>query len=96
VHYALNRRLQGRAGGVLDASYFRALAVGSVTGLSARAWRSIRIGRQGEEFPNFVEFWVERPAPGARSLVIMRCSIRPGWPAPIDSRFDLETTPWST
>jgi glucans biosynthesis protein len=71
VHYALNRPdYKDELVAFLDASYFRALGHGQRYGLSARGLAIDTIGRQGEEFPNFVEFWVERPAPGARSLVI--------------------------
>ncbi|BDG72515.1 glucans biosynthesis protein G [Roseomonas fluvialis] len=54
----------------LGASYFRALGRGHAYGLSARGL-SIRTGHpQGEEFPAFTAFWIERPAPGARSIVV--------------------------
>jgi len=48
------------------ASYFRAVAKGQVYGLSARGL-AIDTGLPGgEEFPFFKEFWLERPARGAR------------------------------
>ncbi|WP_296595355.1 glucan biosynthesis protein [Phenylobacterium sp.] len=53
----------------LGASYFRAVAKGVGYGLSARGL-SIGSGEPGEEFPAFRAFWVERPAPGARGLVL--------------------------
>ncbi|MBU1379035.1 MAG: glucan biosynthesis protein [Alphaproteobacteria bacterium] len=53
----------------LGASYFRAVAKGISYGLSARGL-ALGAGEPGEEFPAFRAFWVERPAPGARSLVI--------------------------
>lgn len=53
----------------LGASYFRAVAKGVGYGLSARGL-SIGSGEPGEEFPAFRAFWVERPAAGARSLVL--------------------------
>ncbi|MDD1585373.1 glucan biosynthesis protein G, partial [Bradyrhizobium sp. WBOS4] len=54
----------------LGASYFRAVAKGQTYGLSARGL-SIDTGEaKGEEFPLFKAFWLERPAPGATSLVI--------------------------
>lgn len=53
----------------LGASYFRAVAKGMLYGLSARG---LAIGTGGqEEFPIFRSFWIERPAPGARSLTIL-------------------------
>lgn len=54
----------------LGASYFRALGRGHVYGISARGL-AIRTGHpQGEEFPAFSTFWIERPAPGARSIAV--------------------------
>ena len=55
----------------LGASYFRALGRGQHYGLSARALAVDTAGApagQGEEFPRFTEFWIERPAPGADRL----------------------------
>lgn len=51
----------------LGATYFRAVAKGMLYGLSARGL-AIGAGAPGEEFPRFSAFWIERPAPGARSL----------------------------
>jgi len=71
VHYALNTpSYKDELVAFLDATYFRALGQGQRYGMSARAIAIDTIGAQGEEFPRFVEFWVQRPAPGARSLVI--------------------------
>jgi len=71
VHYALNRpSYKDELVAFLDASYFRALGQGQRYGLSARALAIDTVGAQGEEFPRFVEFWVQRPAPAARSLII--------------------------
>lgn len=53
----------------LGASYFRAAPRGGVYGLSARALE-IGSGEPGEEFPGFRAFYVERPAPDARSLTV--------------------------
>lgn len=53
----------------LGASYFRAVAKGVSYGLSARGL-ALGAGEPGEEFPVFRAFWIERPAPAARSLVI--------------------------
>ena len=54
----------------LGASYFRAAAKGQTYGLSARGL-SIGTGRATpEEFPLFRAFWIERPLPGADSLVV--------------------------
>jgi len=72
VHYQLNKP------GVFDelivfqgASYFRALGVGHIYGLSARGL-AIDTGLSGqkEEFPVFEKFWIERPLTNSTSLVI--------------------------
>jgi len=52
------------------ASYFRAVARDQVYGLSARGL-AIRTARaEGEEFPVFTDFWIERPAEHATEIVI--------------------------
>ncbi|QHO71951.1 glucan biosynthesis protein D [Bradyrhizobium sp. CCBAU 051011] len=74
----------------LGASYFRAVAKGQLYGLSARGL-AINTGEaKGEEFPFFKTFWIEKPAPGANSIVVhalldsesaaaaYRFTIRPG------------------
>ncbi len=71
VHFPLH----GRAGkdevlSFLGASYFRALGKDQGYGLSARALAVDTGLPTGEEFPRFVEFWIERPAAGAKELVI--------------------------
>jgi periplasmic glucans biosynthesis protein len=54
----------------LGASYFRALGKDQRYGLSARGLALDTALASGEEFPRFVEFWLERPDPFARELVI--------------------------
>jgi glucans biosynthesis protein len=54
----------------LGASYFRALGRGQRYGISARGLAIDTGLASGEEFPRFVEFWLERPEPGAKELVI--------------------------
>lgn len=54
----------------LGASYFRALGKDQRYGLSARGLAIDTGLASGEEFPRFVEFWLERPDAGARELVI--------------------------
>ena len=52
------------------ASYFRSVARGQVYGLSARGL-AVRTARpEGEEFPAFTDFWIERPPEQAVELVI--------------------------
>ena len=52
------------------ASYFRAAARGQLYGLSARGLAVRTARREGEEFPVFTDFWVERPAEKAERVVI--------------------------
>jgi glucans biosynthesis protein len=72
VVYPLNRGdRRDEVVAFLGASYFRALGAGARYGLSARGLAVDTVGGAGpEEFPRFTEFWLERPAPGARALVI--------------------------
>jgi glucans biosynthesis protein len=72
------------------ASYFRAVAKGQGYGLSARGLALNTGAREGEEFPFFRAFWIERPQPEARVVVVhalldsvsttgaYRFTIRPG------------------
>ena len=52
------------------ASYFRGIGTGQNYGLSARGLALKTGDPKGEEFPDFVAFWMETPAPGAASIVI--------------------------
>jgi glucans biosynthesis protein len=54
----------------VGASYFRALGRGQRYGASARGLAVDTALPSGEEFPRFVEFWIERPAPAARTLTV--------------------------
>jgi periplasmic glucans biosynthesis protein len=72
VHYHLNGpQYKDELIVFLGASYFRALAAGTRYGLSARGLAVDTVGGQGEEFPDFVEFWMVRPAADARSLRLL-------------------------
>ncbi len=53
------------------ASYFRALGAGQRYGLSARGLAIDAVGGQGEEFPRFSEFWLQRPAAGADRVTVL-------------------------
>lgn len=91
IHAPINRPdYQDEVCVFLGASYFRAVAKGEVYGLSARGL-SINTGEaKGEEFPAFKAFWIEKPAPEAKSIVVhalldsesaaaaYRFTIRPG------------------
>jgi len=71
VHYALNTpKYKDEVLAFLGASYFRALGKDQRYGASARGLAIDTALQSGEEFPRFVEFWIERPAPNARRLVI--------------------------
>ncbi len=71
VHYPLNgNAYKDELVAFLGASYFRALSRGARYGLSARALAVDTVGGSGEEFPRFVEFWIERPAADAKALTI--------------------------
>ncbi|WP_152527902.1 glucan biosynthesis protein [Lutibaculum baratangense] len=52
------------------ASYFRAVGRSQTYGLSARGLAIGTAEPQGEEFPTFREFWIERPRPQSNSVVI--------------------------
>ena len=54
----------------VGASYFRALCANAIYGLSARGLAINTTEPDGEEFPVFEEFWIERPAAKAKQLVI--------------------------
>lgn len=67
--YALNKP-NDELGAFLGASYFRLLCEKAVYGLSARGLALNTAEPGGEEFPVFEEFWVERPAVGAKSITV--------------------------
>jgi glucans biosynthesis protein len=68
--YPLNQA-NDELGAFLGASYFRLLCQKAVYGLSARGLALNTADPAGEEFPVFTEFWLERPAPGAKSIAIL-------------------------
>ena len=71
VHYAINK--PGYKDEVVvfqGASYFRAVGKGQLYGLSARGLAVDTAASTGEEFPRFVEFWIERPRTSATALTI--------------------------
>ncbi|KAA9001400.1 glucan biosynthesis protein G [Affinibrenneria salicis] len=55
---------------MLGASYFRVVGRGQIYGLSARGLAIDTALSSGEEFPRFREFWIERPKPEDKHLVI--------------------------
>ena len=52
------------------ASYFRAIANGNNYGLSARGLALKTADPEGEEFPEFVSFWLEAPGPLQENMVV--------------------------
>jgi len=71
VHYPLNSaQYKDELVVFLGASYFRALGAGQQYGLSARGLAIDTAGGNGEEFPRFTAFWLERPAPGASQVTL--------------------------
>ena len=81
---------------MLGASYFRVVGKGQSYGLSARGMAIDTAVPSGEEFPRFTEFWIERPKPGEKQLVIFalldspratgayRLTLRPGTDTIVD------------
>jgi glucans biosynthesis protein len=71
VHYPLNTpKYKDEVLVFLGASYFRALGKGQTYGISARGLAIDTGLASGEEFPAFVEFWLERPSATATELTI--------------------------
>lgn len=71
LHYPINApNRQDEIVSFLGASYFRALGKNQRYGLSARGLAIDTALANGEEFPRFVEFWMVRPLPGAKQVVI--------------------------
>lgn len=52
------------------ASYFRGIGTGETYGLSARGLALKTGDPMGEEFPDFIAFWLETPAAGAPDIVV--------------------------
>jgi len=71
IHYALNNPVYKDEFLVFQgASYFRAVGADQPYGLSARGLALNTAQPEGEEFPNFEQFWLERPAAGATQLTV--------------------------
>jgi periplasmic glucans biosynthesis protein len=52
------------------ASYFRGIGTGEIYGLSARGLALRTADPEGEEFPEFTDFWLEAPEPGSKEVVL--------------------------
>ncbi len=71
VHFPVNNgKAKDEVLSFIGVSYFRALGKDQRYGLTARGLAVDTGLPSGEEFPRFVEFWIERPAATAKELVI--------------------------
>ena len=71
LHYPINNlRYKDEVLAFLGASYFRAVGKGQFYGISARGLAVDTGLSSGEEFPYFTDFWVEKPAPGDKTITI--------------------------
>lgn len=72
VHYPINNpaKTDDEIFTALGGSYFRAVGKNQHYGLSARGLAIDTGEMSGEEFPRFKEYWIERPEPNQKHLVI--------------------------
>lgn len=71
VHYPINSPdTKDEVAFFLGASFFRGLPAHAKYGVSARGLAVDTALMSGEEFPQFTEFWIVWPDPGAKSLTI--------------------------
>lgn len=71
VHYPLNRpEYFDEVVAFLGASYFRALPKGLFYGMSVRGLAINTATDSGEEFPSFKEFWIQKPRPNDKHIII--------------------------
>lgn len=71
LHYPINRKdYRDEVAVFLGASYFRAVGKNMGYGLSARGLAIDTALDSGEEFPYFKEYWLVKPAPKAKEIVI--------------------------
>jgi glucans biosynthesis protein len=70
VMYPINQEgKQDEIMSILGASYFRVIGKGQIYGLSARGLALDTALPSGEEFPDFREFWIERPKASDKQVV---------------------------
>lgn len=71
IHYPINTpKVLDEVGAFLGASYFRMVAKGLVYGLSARGIALNTAVPEGEEFPDFKEFWIVKPGPRTNHIKV--------------------------
>ena len=69
LHYPLNDpQVMDELISFLGASYFRALGRGNFYGISARGLAVNTATSEGEEFPRFGEFWIEKPTRQSKEI----------------------------
>jgi len=71
------------------ASYFRAIGLHEAYGLSARGLALKTGDPDGEEFPEFIRFWLEHPKPGQRNMVVHALMDSPS----VSGAYRFEVTP---
>jgi glucans biosynthesis protein len=99
IHYPVNvPTYKDEVAVFVGASYFRAVGKGQHYGLSARGLAIDTGAMSGEEFPRFTEYWIQKPAPRDRQIVVYalldskratgayRFEIRPGAETRMDVR----------
>lgn len=93
IHYPLNTpAYKDELIVFLGASYFRVLGRNQVYGLSARGLAIDTGSTSGEEFPYFTDFWLLKPDPAARTLIIYALLDSPG----IAGAYQFEVRPGTT
>jgi len=71
LHYPINTPdVMDELVSFLGASYFRALGRGSIYGISARGLAVNTATSDGEEFPIFTDFWIEKPGRRNKSIIV--------------------------
>lgn len=69
LHYPLNDpQVMDELVSFLGASYFRALGRGNFYGISARGLAINTATSEGEEFPRFSDFWIEKPSRQSKEI----------------------------
>jgi glucans biosynthesis protein len=93
VHYPLNTpAYKDEVLVFLGASYFRVLGRNQLYGLSARGLAINTANEGGEEFPYFTDFWLVRPEPQQRSLILFAVLDSPS----VTGAYQFELRPGST
>jgi glucans biosynthesis protein len=93
VHYPLNTpAYKDEVIVFLGASYFRVLGRNQLYGMSARGLAINTATEGGEEFPYFTDFWLVRPDPQQRTLVIYALLDSPS----VTGAYQFELRPGST